>query len=50
MTQQSLGDLTGIAYQTIAKYERGQNAPNWTTVEKLADALGVKTDDFREKT
>lgn len=42
-----LGELTGIAFQTIAKYERGENLPNWKAVEKLADALGVKTDDFR---
>lgn len=42
-----LGELTGIAFQTIAKYERGENVPNWQTVEKLADALGVKMDDFR---
>lgn len=47
MTQEELGALAGMAYQTIAKYERGASVPTWQTVEKLADALGVKTDDFR---
>lgn len=42
-----LGRRTGIAYQTIAKYERGENEPTWPTVLKLADALGVEPNDFR---
>lgn len=49
LTQQALGERTGIAYQTIAKYERGDSIPNWVTVEKLADALGVPTDEFRKQ-
>lgn len=47
LSQHALGEKAGIAYQTIAKYERGENIPNWETVEKLADALGAKMDDFR---
>lgn len=42
-----LGRRTGIAYQTIAKYERAENEPTWPTVLKLAEALGVTTDAFR---
>lgn len=37
-----------MAYQTIAKYERGDSIPNWLQVERLAIALGVRTDDFRD--
>lgn len=47
LTQEALGDLAGMRYQVIAKLEREANEPKWSTVLKLADALGVKADDFR---
>lgn len=47
LTQQQLGEKAGMAYQTIAKYERGASIPTWPVVERLADALKVKTDAFR---
>lgn len=43
-----LGRRAGIAYQTIAKYERSENEPTWPTVLTLAKALGVKPNDFLE--
>ncbi|VTT96568.1 ---NA--- : DNA-binding helix-turn-helix protein OS=Leptospira santarosai str. JET GN=LEP1GSC071_0031 PE=4 SV=1: HTH_31 [Gemmataceae bacterium] len=48
LTQQALGDLADMAYQTVAKYERGASVPTWPVVERLANALGVKTDEFRD--
>jgi transcriptional regulator with XRE-family HTH domain len=47
LTQQQLGDAAGMAYQTVAKYERGASIPTWPVVVRLADALGVDTDEFR---
>jgi transcriptional regulator with XRE-family HTH domain len=44
-----LGRRTDIAYQTIMKYERGENEPTWPTVLKIAEALGVSTEEFREQ-
>ena len=49
MSLRDLEDATGIAFQTLSKYERGDNLPNWKTVESLADALKVSTEEFREK-
>lgn len=49
LSLRDLADLTGIAHQTIRKYEMGDNVPNWETVEKLADALAVSTEEFRNK-
>jgi transcriptional regulator with XRE-family HTH domain len=48
LSQVQLGERAGgIAYQTIAKYERGEMVPNWPTVLDLAEALGVSTEEFR---
>jgi transcriptional regulator with XRE-family HTH domain len=48
VSQTELGQRTGIAYQTIAKYERGVNEPTWPIVCLIADALGVPTDQLRD--
>lgn len=49
LSLRALEGLTGIAHQTIRKYESGESIPNWKTVEKLADALAVSTEEFRSK-
>ncbi len=49
LSLRGLEELTGIAHQTIRKYEQGESVPNWKTVEKLADALDVSTEEFRDK-
>ena len=46
MTQSELGTACGMAYQAIARLERGENEPTWPTVIKLAKALGVEPNDF----
>ncbi len=50
LSLRDLQDLTGIAHQTLLKYEDGDNLPNWKSVEKIADALDVSLDEFRDKT
>jgi len=47
LSQQALERLTGIAHQSIYQYEHGTASPNWTTVLRLADALGVNVGEFR---
>jgi transcriptional regulator with XRE-family HTH domain len=50
LSQAELGERAGgIAAQNIAKYERGVQEPNWPTVLDLAEALGIATDEFRDK-
>lgn len=46
LTQSELGERCGMAYQAIARIERGENEPSWPTVLKLARALGVTPDAF----
>lgn len=43
MTQKELGDKLGIPYQSIGQWERNLRKPKRETIEKIADALGVKT-------
>jgi transcriptional regulator with XRE-family HTH domain len=46
LTQGELGELCSMAYQAIARIERGAHEPTWRTVLKLAEALGVTPDAF----
>ena len=46
LTQAELGAACNMAYQAIARQERGENEPTWPTVIKLAKALGVEPNDF----
>lgn len=47
LTQEKLGVLAGIdemsASARMNQYERGKHAPDWLTVENLAQALDVPT-------
>jgi transcriptional regulator with XRE-family HTH domain len=48
MTQVSLALATGISIRTIQDLEQGVNLdPRWSNAVKLADALGVSTEDMR---
>lgn len=46
--QTELGTLAGMTPQQVAKYERGVSEPSWSVVLRLAGALGVGTDEFRD--
>ncbi|MBQ6908952.1 MAG: helix-turn-helix transcriptional regulator, partial [Synergistaceae bacterium] len=46
LTLQQLGDLTGIDFNSISRYERGVLVPNVRTIEKIASALNVTTDEL----
>lgn len=50
LTLVALGELAGMGYQEIARIERGEREPTWTTALRLADALGVSLDELREPT
>jgi transcriptional regulator with XRE-family HTH domain len=46
---QGPGGKEGLSVGTIRNIEQGiRREPSWRTVQALADALGVATDDFRE--
>lgn len=50
LSQQELADKIGHFREEIVYWEKGQRSPNWSTVCKLADALGVSMDAFRKDT
>lgn len=41
LSQHALGDILGIRQQSVAQYEKSQNAPKFETVQKIANALEV---------
>lgn len=46
LSKSELGERAGMAYQTIAKYERGIAVPTWPIVVRIVRALGTTTDSF----
>jgi transcriptional regulator with XRE-family HTH domain len=44
--QQDLADATGLRTGTISRIETGWHNPQLSTVDKIADALGVDADIF----
>lgn len=42
LTQKELGEMIGIGESRISKYESGKENPTLSTLEKIADTLGVK--------
>lgn len=47
LTQAQLGEQAGMLPHALARLERGEREPGWGTVLKLAEALGVSTEEFR---
>ena len=43
LSQQQLGDATGVSLRTILSYEKGEKMPRQGTLLKLAKALGVSS-------
>ena len=51
-SQEDLGDIAGVARQTVAKWENGDSIPDVMTVKNLADRFGMTVDEllrFHEK-
>jgi transcriptional regulator with XRE-family HTH domain len=48
MTQEQLARRTGLHLGAIFKLEQGAREPTWSTVQKLAAALGVDCTAFAE--
>ncbi len=42
LSLRALGEVTGVAYDTINKLENGHRPARLATIRKLADALGVE--------
>jgi DNA-binding XRE family transcriptional regulator len=44
-----LASKSGLSDDAIRRYESGDRSPTWDAVQKLAAALGVPTDTFRDQ-
>jgi len=41
LTQEEVAFEAGMTASALSRIERGLNSPGWTTVRRIADALGV---------
>jgi transcriptional regulator with XRE-family HTH domain len=48
LTQEALGRKSGVSQVTIARIESGKYAPRFSTIHKLAEALGITAQEFVE--
>lgn len=48
MTQAQLAEAADLPIGSIRNYEQGHREPLWSAVFKLADAMGVSCEVFRE--
>lgn len=46
MTQQDLAVACGLAVPTISRIETGVHRPRFSTVDRIAEALGVDPDEL----
>ncbi len=42
VTQETLAELSGVGLRTVKQFESGKGNPTLTTLQKLADALGLE--------
>lgn len=49
LTQAQLAEKAGVSAKAIAQFEQGDRLPAWDSITKIADALGVSLDEFRQE-
>jgi transcriptional regulator with XRE-family HTH domain len=49
LTLRALGEMSGVAYDTINKLELGQRPARLSTIRRLAEALNVKPKEFMRR-
>jgi transcriptional regulator with XRE-family HTH domain len=49
LSLRTLGERTGVAYDTINKLELGRRPARLSTIRKLAEALGVEPKELRKR-
>jgi transcriptional regulator with XRE-family HTH domain len=46
LTQEQLAEAIGVTMEFISLMERGQNGPSFDTLQRLAEILEVKVEEF----
>lgn len=46
LTQQKLAVASGLSVTQVSRIEQGVHTPRFSTIEKLAEALGIDADDL----
>jgi len=46
LTQKQLGELLGISFQAVSKWEKGSCSPELSQIPALCRALGVTADEL----
>ena len=46
LTQEQLAELLGVSVDFVSKMERGINGASFETLQKLADVLEVRVEEF----
>lgn len=49
LTQERLAELVSVQRITVIRWESDEREPGWSTIQALADALGVTCEAFREQ-
>lgn len=49
-TQRELAERVGLSQPYVARLESGTQQPSWDTVCRLADAMKINLENFREST
>ena len=46
LTQEDLGDLLGVSYMTIRRWETGKSSPDISELQKISQVLGVPINEL----
>ena len=46
LTQQELGDMLGIGFRSVSKWERGITLPDITIINEVSKILGISSDEL----
>ena len=49
LSLRALGEITGVAFDTISKLENGRRPARLVTIRKLAEALGVEPKELMKR-
>ena len=49
LSLRALGEITGVAFDTISKLENGRRPARLVTIRKLAEALGVEPRELMKR-